>query len=79
MSLSYENRLLAILSLGFGFVFFDRLALSFLFPFISSELHLTNVHLGMLSSVLALTWALSGATHGVDAEMETYDYQRNAK
>jgi sugar phosphate permease len=79
MRLSYENRLLAILSLGFGFVFFDRPALSFLFPFIASELHHTNVHLGMLSSVLALTWALSGATHGVDAEMETYDYQRNAK
>jgi MFS family permease len=64
MRLSYENRLLAILSLGFGFVFFDRLALSFLFPFISSELKLTNAHLGMLSSVLALTWALSGATLG---------------
>jgi sugar phosphate permease len=79
MRLSYENRLLAILSLGFGFVFFDRLALSFLFPFIAGELHHTNVHLGMLSSVLALTWALSGATHGVDAEMETYDYQRNAE
>jgi len=64
MRISYENRLLAILSLGFGFVFFDRLALSFLFPLISSDLKLTNAHLGMLSSVLALTWALSGATLG---------------
>lgn len=64
MAQNYENRLLVILSLGFGFVFFDRLALSFLFPFISGELHLTNAHLGMLSSVLALTWALSGATLG---------------
>lgn len=64
MRTSYENRLLVILSLGFGFVFFDRLALSFLFPFISSELNLTNADLGMLSSVLSLTWALSGATLG---------------
>nr|WP_245621059.1 MFS transporter [Paraburkholderia ferrariae] len=61
---SYENRLLLILSLSFGFVFFDRLALSFLFPFVSNELNLTNADLGMLSSALSLTWAISGATLG---------------
>ncbi|NML31496.1 MFS transporter [Paraburkholderia antibiotica] len=61
---SYENKLLAILFLTFGFVFFDRLALSFLFPFMSAELHLTNAQLGMVSSALALTWALSGAATG---------------
>ncbi|WP_304308608.1 MFS transporter [Pseudacidovorax intermedius] len=48
----------------FGFVFFDRLALSFLFPFMTAELHLTNAQLGMVSSALALTWALSGAAAG---------------
>lgn len=64
MRINYENRLLAIMSISFGFVFFDRLALSFLFPFVSNDLGLTNAHLGMLSSVLALTWALSGATLG---------------
>ncbi|OXI31158.1 MFS transporter [Burkholderia sp. AU16741] len=58
---TYENRLLLILFMTFGFVFFDRLALSFLFPFMSAELHLTNAQLGMVSSALALTWALSGA------------------
>jgi MFS family permease len=58
---TYENRLLLILFATFGFVFFDRLALSFLFPFMSAELHLTNAQLGMVSSALALTWALSGA------------------
>jgi len=63
-ALRYENKLLIILSLSFGFVFFDRLALSFLFPFISAELHLNNTHLGMLSSALALTWALSGVILG---------------
>ncbi|VWD21752.1 MFS transporter [Burkholderia contaminans] len=61
---SYENRLLLILFMTFGFVFFDRLALSFLFPFMSAELHLTNTQLGMVSSALALTWALSGAATG---------------
>ncbi|MCY0966298.1 MFS transporter [Parathalassolituus penaei] len=61
---TYENRLLLILFLCFGFVFFDRLALSFLFPFVAADLNLNNSHLGMLSSVLALAWALSGMTLG---------------
>lgn len=61
---TYENRLLLILFMTFGFVFFDRLALSFLFPFMSAELHLSNTQLGMVSSALALTWALSGAATG---------------
>lgn len=61
---TYENRLLLVLFMTFGFVFFDRLALSFLFPFMSAELHLSNTQLGMVSSALALTWALSGAATG---------------
>lgn len=65
---TYENRLLLILFLCFGFVFFDRLALSFLFPFIAEDLNLNNAQLGMLSSVLALTWAISGATFGAYAD-----------
>lgn len=56
----YENRLLVLLFLTFGCVFFDRLAITFLFPQIADELHLTNKHLGILSSVLALTWAIFG-------------------
>jgi sugar phosphate permease len=65
---SYENRLLVILFIGFGFVFFDRLALSFLFPFIAKDLDLNNSHLGMLSSALSLMWALSGMTLGAYAD-----------
>ncbi|MGE7955490.1 MFS transporter [Pseudomonas sp. NPDC089530] len=61
---AYENILLGVLFLTFGFVFFDRLALSFLFPFMADELQLSNSHLGMLSSVLALAWAVSGALVG---------------
>lgn len=62
--LTYENRLLLILCVTSGFVFFDRLALSFLFPFISDELHLSEMQLGLMSSALSLTWALSGALSG---------------
>ena len=65
---SYENRLLVILFIGFGFVFFDRLALSFLFPFIAKDLNLNNSHLGMLSSALSLMWAISGMTLGAYAD-----------
>lgn len=61
---TYENRLLLILFLTFGFVFFDRLALSFLFPFMQEELDLSQTQLGMISSALALTWAISGAIAG---------------
>ncbi|MFC5698436.1 MFS transporter [Pseudomonas sp. GCM10022186] len=60
----YENVLLGVLFLTFGFVFFDRLALSFLFPYMADELQLSNSHLGMLSSVLALAWAVSGTLVG---------------
>jgi MFS family permease len=56
----YENRLLILLFLTFGCVFFDRLAITFLFPQIAAELNLTNRHLGILSSVLGLTWAIAG-------------------
>lgn len=61
---TYENRLLLILFMTFGFVFFDRLALSFLFPFMQDELDLSQTQLGMISSALALTWAISGALAG---------------
>lgn len=61
---SYENRVLSILFLTFGFVFFDRLALNFLFPKIANEFALTNKHLGLLASTLALSWALSGVFFG---------------
>lgn len=61
---SYENRLLVLLFFTFGFVFFDRQALNFLFPFIARDFGLTNTHLGKLASALALTWALSGLAIG---------------
>ncbi|WP_371563973.1 MULTISPECIES: MFS transporter [Streptomyces] len=60
----YENKLLLILFLTFGFVFFDRQALLFLIPFINKDFHLSNTALGTLSGVLALAWALSGMFSG---------------
>ena len=65
---SYENRLLATLFLVFGLVFLERLALPFLWPHVSEKLQLTNAHLGMLSSALALSWAVAGALLGLVAD-----------
>ncbi|MEX0631241.1 hypothetical protein M8494_00175 [Serratia ureilytica] len=48
--------MLIILFFVFGCVFVDRLTISFLFPMIAADLKLSNVHLGTLSAVLALTW-----------------------
>lgn len=56
----YENGLVAMLGITFALVFYDRLAITFLFPFIAGELQLNNTQLGMISSGLALAWALSG-------------------
>ncbi|WP_233859294.1 MFS transporter [Paraburkholderia sp. HD33-4] len=56
----YENLLLVLLFFTVGFVFFDRLSINFLFPFMRQEFGLTNSRIGMLTSVLALTWSVSG-------------------
>ncbi|MDT0353795.1 MFS transporter [Pseudonocardia charpentierae] len=60
----YENLLVVILFLAFGFVFFDRQAVPFLFPFISEDIGLTNTQLGIVTAVLAVSWAVSGAAVG---------------
>lgn len=58
-STRYQFILVALLSLNFGVVFFDRNALSFLMPFIQPELQLSNAQVGMLFSALSLTWAIA--------------------
>ncbi len=64
----YENRLIAVLCLMFGFVFFDRNAMSYLGPFVKSDLGLSNAQIGMLSSGLSFAWALSGLLIGLLAD-----------
>src|SRR5580765_1300655 len=61
---SYENKLLILLSFIFGFVLFDRMALNFLVPFFDKELGLNNTQVGLLASLLALAWAISGYVIG---------------
>lgn len=64
----YENRLIAVLSLMFGFVFFDRNAMSYLATFAQEDLQLNNTEIGMLASALSFTWAISGLLVGLLAD-----------
>lgn len=55
----YQALMVAILSLNFGIVFFDRNALNFLMPFVQPDLHLSNTQVGLFQSALSFTWALA--------------------
>ena len=57
---AYEIRMIGILSLMFGFVFFDRNAMSYLGPYVREELGLSFEQLGTLSSGLSFAWAIAG-------------------
>jgi predicted MFS family arabinose efflux permease len=56
---TYENGIVFLLSLIFGCLFFDRLALNFLMPYVSKDLNLNNTHIGLLAGALSLCWAFS--------------------
>lgn len=54
---SYQILLVALLSISFGILFFDRNSLAFLMPFVQPELKLNNTQVGVLASALSFTWA----------------------
>jgi MFS transporter, ACS family, hexuronate transporter len=55
---NYENRLLLLLGVSFGFAFFDRNSASVLIPYIAKDLLLTNTQAALINSVLSVMWAL---------------------
>src|SRR3954451_11395988 len=61
---TYENKLVVIVFFTIGFVFFDRLAINYLFPMISVDLGLNYTQLGLLGAALALTWSVAGPLGG---------------
>lgn len=65
---AYQWLLTALLSLNFGFVLFDRNALSFLMPFVQPELGLDNTQVGVLAGALSFTWALAAFGIGMAAD-----------
>ena len=59
ISRRYENTLVAILFFSWGTVFLDRASQHYLAPYFAPEFHLSHQQIGMLGSVVAVTWALS--------------------
>jgi MFS family permease len=57
--LTYENGIVTLMALTFGCLFFDRLALNFLMPYVSKDLKLSNTQIGLLAGGLSLAWAFS--------------------
>jgi len=57
-----------LMGLIFGAVMFDRRAIGFLAPFITTDLHLSNAQLGVAAASTSLTWALAGFPVGRAAD-----------
>ncbi len=62
--MTYETRLIWVLTITFGFVFLDRNAASFLMPFIANDLHFNNSQVGLVASALSFTWAVAAFLGG---------------
>lgn len=56
---TYENGIVALMALVMGCLFFDRLSLTFLIPFVAKDLHLNDTQIGLLAGALSLAWAFS--------------------
>lgn len=56
---TYENGIVLLMALTFGCLFFDRLALNFLMPYVAKDLQLNNTQIGLLAGGLSMAWAFS--------------------
>ena len=56
---TYENGIVALMAFTFGALFFDRLALNYLVPYVAKDLSLNNTQIGLLAAGLSLAWAFS--------------------
>ncbi|MFM1877354.1 MAG: hypothetical protein RLZZ241_220 [Bacteroidota bacterium] len=56
---TYENGVVTLMALIFGALFFDRLALNYLVPYVAKDLSLNNTQIGLLAAGLSLAWAFS--------------------
>jgi len=65
----YQIGIVALLSINFGIVFFDRNALNFLMPFVQPDLHLSATQVGLFASALSLTWACAAFGIGIVSDL----------
>ncbi len=60
----YELAVLLMLGLAYGFAYFDRMAMTFLGPFVQADMGLSNEEVAWLGSGLSLTWAIGAYIFG---------------
>ena len=58
-TVAYQNGITALFFLTWGFMFIDRLAISFIFPVIVPELELTNGQVGTVNMSFTIMWGVS--------------------
>jgi MFS family permease len=61
---TYQLKVQALMTIGFGFVGLDRFIINPLFPVIQKELGLNYQDGGLVSVVLALAWGVASAFSG---------------
>jgi predicted MFS family arabinose efflux permease len=64
----YEYKMVLICGLAIGFVMFDRMAIANLQSYIMEDVGLNYTQLGIITSVFAATWAISGVLGGYIAD-----------
>ncbi|MCL2492995.1 MAG: MFS transporter [Clostridiales bacterium] len=64
----YENKMVIILAIAFGFVLFDRFAIANLQNYIIADLGIDYTQLGIITSVFSVTWAVVGLFGGYIAD-----------
>jgi MFS family permease len=55
----YENKLIILFFLTWGFLFIDRLAISFVMPVIVPELNISNTQVGVINMAFTIAWGVS--------------------
>jgi MFS family permease len=66
--LTYENRVVLILSIVGGVAAMDLLAFNFLGPFIADDLHLTSGKIAMIAGASMLAWSVGAVTSALTSD-----------
>jgi MFS family permease len=61
---SYENKLIILFFLTWGFLFIDRVAISFIMPVIQPDLNLSNTQIGIINMAFTIAWGISTIIFG---------------
>lgn len=68
----YERKLVLLFALGWGFLFLDRLCISYLMPTLMPALELNNAQVGYIGSITTVCFAISSAVVGALSDRSGY-------